>query len=183
MMKRVIVAGVAGSVVLAVWTIVVNGVFGFKARIDMKQPPNERQVYEVLKANVTEPGRYVCNPPLTDTGFVLNEPMYAIQYAGFGHEAAGQESLMHMLFGLLATVLAAYMLSTSADHVLKKYGRRVLYFTTIGLFLALASEMGKYGIGGYPLGDAVIMGVHAVVQWTVVGLVVAWIAKPTAKTV
>ena len=180
-MKRVIVAGILGWVVLAAWTFVVNGIFGFRQSIDMKQLAGERPIYEMLKNNVTEPGRYICNPPMTDTGFVLNEPVYSIQYAGFGHESAGQESLLHMLFALLATLLAAWMLSTSADRILRSYGRRVLFFAAIGLFLALAGEMGKYGIGGYSLSDAVILSVHAIVQWTIVGLVVAWSMKPVVR--
>ncbi|PWB75558.1 hypothetical protein C3F09_01990 [candidate division GN15 bacterium] len=181
MMKRVIVAGVLGFIVLALWTFVVNGIFGLRHTLDMKQVTNERQVYETLKINVPAPGRYICNPPITESGFVLNEPVFSVQYSGFGHEAAGRESITNMLLGLLSTLLAAFLLSLSGDRIFRSYVRRLLYFSSLGLFVALASEMGNYGIGGYPLGDTVIMSVETIVKWTIVGLVVAWWLKPVAQ--
>jgi len=60
---KVLSAGVLGAVVLIVWTIVVNGVFGFQSSIDMKQVPAEDQVYEVLRQHVVEPGRYILDAP------------------------------------------------------------------------------------------------------------------------
>lgn len=173
-LKRVIFSGLVGWVVLAVWTFAVNGIFGFKSRMDMKQIVNERQVYDVLKDNVVEPGRYMCNPEMTQTGFPDNQPAFSIQYAGFGHESAAQESVIHLVLALLASMTATWMLSMTSEGVLRSYAKRVLFFAAIGLFLAASSEMPKFGIGGYPLNNAFILAIHAIIQWTVVGLVVAW---------
>ena len=62
MFRRVILPGLAGGIVLIVWTMLVNGIFGFGSSINMKRIPEERVVYEILKEHVTEPGRYTCNP-------------------------------------------------------------------------------------------------------------------------
>jgi hypothetical protein len=61
MLKKVIIAGLVGGLTLIIWAILINVVFGFRYRIDMNKVPNEPQVYQTLKENITEPGRYLCN--------------------------------------------------------------------------------------------------------------------------
>lgn len=39
MLRRVVVPGLLGAVVLIVWTFLVNGLLGFKSRIDMRPVP------------------------------------------------------------------------------------------------------------------------------------------------
>lgn len=178
MVKKVIMAGLLGWVALAVWIFIVNGVFGFKSRIDMKQIDNERQVYTMLQNSIVEPGRYACNPELIASRFPDNMPVYSIQYSGFGHESAGRDSLIKMVSALLASLIATWILSMADERVISSYIRRVLSFTVIGLFLAFAGEMTKFGIGSYPLKTTLILAVHAIIQWTFVGLFVAWRMKP-----
>jgi len=84
-MKRIVIAGLLGSLALIVWMVVVNGLLGFSSRIHMKQVDNERLVYEVLKENVSQPGRYVVNPDTTSGGrFPDGEPVYGVMYSGKG---------------------------------------------------------------------------------------------------
>ena len=88
MLKKVIIAGFLGGLTLMIWVFLINGIFGFRNRIDMKQVPNERQVYELLKHNIVEPGRYLCNPEMTSSNtFPDNEPVFSILYGGMGHES------------------------------------------------------------------------------------------------
>jgi len=178
MVRKVIVAGFVGWVVLAVWTFIVNGLLGFRSRIDMNQIANERLVYQTLRDNIIEPGKYACNPELTESRFPENEPVYSIMYSGLGHEAAGRESLVQMVNGLVMVMIATWMLATAGEPSRRSYARRVLFFTVIGLFVAASSHITEYGIGGYPLGDSVALAANEIVQWTVVGLFVAWRLKP-----
>lgn len=62
MLKKVILSGLLGAIVLMMWTFVSNAMFGFRSRMDMKQIPDERLVYEVLKKSIAEPGRYILLP-------------------------------------------------------------------------------------------------------------------------
>ena len=48
MLKRIVLSGALGSVVLLLWTLVSNGLFGITARVEMGRISNEREVYEVL---------------------------------------------------------------------------------------------------------------------------------------
>jgi len=178
-MKRVVVAGVMGSVALIVWTFVVNGILGFQARIDMKQIPAEREVYETLKAHIVEPGRYVCNPGLTaERRFPEGEPVFSVLYGGVGHEAAGGLMLVGLGVFLLAPIVAAWMLSQASTRVLSSYPRKVLFFAGIGLLFALFTDLTSFGIGDYPVGDAILLASNHLIVWTLIGLVVAWRMQP-----
>jgi len=179
MLKKVVVAGVLGFIVLAVWTFVVNGLLGFNSSINMRRIENEAEVYEVLKDSIAEPGRYVCNPAVEgDAGYPGNEPVFSVLYSGMGHGTAGRQMLIGLVLYILAPMIGALLLSHASNRILSSYLRKVLFFTIIGLLFAIFSDLQKYGIGGYPLRDALLLGVHSIVVWTIVGLVIAWRIKP-----
>jgi hypothetical protein len=179
MIRRVILPGLFGGLVMVSWTIVVNGIFGFRAGIDMNQVPNERQIYDVLKQSIMEPGRYMCNPAVTDAGnFPGGEPVFGISYGGVGHDAAGALALFQLPLFFILPILATWMLSRSDNTVLSSYSRKVLFFATVGLLIGIASYLTDFGIGGYPLDSAVVLSLNEVALWTVAGLVVAWRIKP-----
>ena len=175
MMKKVFIAGLMGWIVLTAWGFIVNGIFGFQARIDLNYLEAEQQVYEVLQEHVIEPGRYVVNPELTaEQRFPEGEPVFSVLYGGVGHESAGSIVLIQFATNFLVVLIAAWMLSVTSDRVLASYPRKVMFFSAIGLLFALFTDIGSYGIGGYPSGDAAMVAASHVVMWTAVGLVVAW---------
>lgn len=179
MMKSVISAGLLGAVVLMAWTVVVNGLLGFQARLDMKPLPAERQVYDVLREHVPGPGRYLVNPEADPQGRVpIGEPVYSVLYGGMGHEAAGGLAWVGLPVLLLPPMIGAWLLSHATDRLRASYGRKVLFFAAIGLLLAVSGDLARYGIGGYPLGDAMAYAVNHTVAWTLAGLVVAWRIRP-----
>ena len=178
MLRKVVVAGVLGGLAMIVWAFVMNGIFWFNKSIAMKDIPDERAVYEVLKKNIVAPGRYVCNPAVTPSGFPLNEPVFGITYSGMGHEAAGREQLIRLASAFLVTLIAAWMLSVTSERVLGSYFRRVLFFAVIGLLIAVFSDLPKSGIGAYPMHDALLWAAYDVATWMAVGLVVASVIKP-----
>ena len=87
-----------------------------------------------------------------------------------------------MLVGLvvffLAPMIGAWMLSQTSRRVRSSYARKVLFFVAIGLLFALFSDMAKFGIGSYPIKDAMAFAANDIVMWTLVGLVVAWRIQP-----
>jgi hypothetical protein len=185
MIKKVILSGLTGGLMLMVWAMLINGLLGFRYRIDMKQVPNEAQVYLILKQNIVEPGRYLCNPALTVSNtFPENEPVFSILYGGMGHEAAGPLSIMiDFLFALITATISAWLLSLASDRILSSYPRKVFVFILIGLMFALFCDLKKYGIGNYPLHDALIMALHNLMLWTVLGLVISAFVKPIPKKI
>ncbi len=179
MWKKIITAGLLGAAALIIWQFLVNGILGFNARINMKQIPAERQVYEVLKEHITSPGRYTCNPELTaERRFPEGEPVFSILYGGTGHEAAGSHMLAGLFIFLLAPLNAVWMLSHASEKVLSSYLHKVLFFTAIGLLIALTSNLTSFGIGDYPINDALKLALHNILMWTTAGLAAAWRMKP-----
>jgi len=179
MPKNMIRAGLLGGVVLVAWTFVVNGLLGFQASIDMKSIETERQVYQVLKQHIVEPGRYIVNPALTsEQRFPNGEPVFSVLYGGVGHESAGRLMLVGLVGFFLAPLIASWLLSQTSAQVLSSYPRKVLFFVGIGLLLAIFSDLTNFGIGRYPVTDAVMLATNHVIAWTLVGLVVAWRIRP-----
>lgn len=184
MVKKVFVSGLLGGVVLITLTIIANVIFGFNSRMDMKQILNERQVYEILKENIIEPGRYICNPEVTSSaGFPEGEPVFSILYGGMGHAAAGSLFFVGLLAFFLAPTIGAWLLSITSERILSNYFRKVLFFAVIGLLFAVFSDLSNFGIGNYPLSDALILAVYTIAIWTIVGLVVAWRMQPEESVV
>ena len=179
MTKQVLLATFLGVIVLLIYMILVNGIFGMQARIDMKQLAAEREVYSLLQQHVTKPGRYIVNPELTQENmFPLNKPVYSILYSGMGHEAAGRTMLYGLLFYFVALLIASTLTSLSAESVKRSYPRKVLVFILIGALIAFYSDLNKFGIGNYTLADAALLAIMDILAWTAVGLAVAWIFKP-----
>ena len=182
MWRRFVLPGFLGGLVMSIWGVVINGLLGFKARIDMKPIPDEPRVYAVLKESIVEPGRYACNPALTDGGaFPGGEPAFSILYGGVGHEAAGWLLLVQLPLFFALPTLAAGMLSRAGDRVLSSYPRKAAFFAAIGLLVGASSHLMSFGIGGYPIDSALALALHDAAAWTVAGLVMAWrIRPPTA---
>ncbi len=179
MFRRVILPGLVGGLVLIVWNVLVNGIFGFNSRIEMKRMPDERIVYEVLKEHVTEPGKYACNPEvIPERGFPENEPVFSVLYGGVGHEAAGRLMLLHLPIFLVSPIIVAWMLSVTSGRILSSYAKKVQFVAAVGLFLGLFVRLSDYNIGGYPVDDAFLLALHDLVLWTVVGLVMGRMMKP-----
>lgn len=184
MSKRVIVAGLLGGLVLFGWTFVVNGVFGFRNSLDMNQIPAERQVYEILRESIVEPGRYICNPEQTTLGaFPDGEPVFGIHFSGMGHEFAGRLMVFQLVLFFAAPTLGAWMLSAASAQIRARYHRRVLFFAALGLLLAIYGLLQNYGIDRYPWSDALLLAGRDVLSWILVGLVVAWRMQPEPGSV
>jgi len=179
MPKQVVTAGMLGGVVLIVWTLVVNGILGFQASIDMNSIEAERQVYETLKEHIVDPGRYLVNPALTSEGrFPDGEPVFSVLYGGGGHESAGAFALVGLVVFFLAPLIGAWLLSQTSGRVLSSYSRKMLFFVAIGLLVAIFTDLTNVGIGRYPLTDGVMLALNHIIAWTLVGLVVAWRIGP-----
>lgn len=174
MLRRVVLSAMLGFLVLVTWTFVTNAIFGFTARVRLSEPPYSASLHSALKDAVVEPGAYMVNPPKTDSGtFPAGEPVFAVTYAGFGHEAAGRGMIIEMLIKLASVLLVATLLSLASPRVLARYGSRVAFVAIVGLFLALSGEMPHYGIGGYPLRTALLVAGYAFMSWLVAGVAIA----------
>jgi len=84
---------------------------------------------------------------------------------------------------LVAPLIGAWLLSQASNRVQSSYVRKVLFFVALGLLLALTSDIPKFGIGDYPLEDALAFAANRIIVWSLIGLVVAWRTKPQGTVV
>ena len=182
MPKRILISGILGAIALMIWTFVAGAILQFNLKVKMNQVPNERAVYEVLKANVVAPGAYVVNPEVVpERGYPFGEPVFGLTYAGFGHEAAGKTVLADPLIALVSCLIAAWLLSKASLRVLSSYSRKVCFVSGIGLLIAVFADLPKYGIGGYPAKSALMLAAYDIVAWTLAGLVIARFMRAPAE--
>jgi hypothetical protein len=178
MIKRILVAGTLGFVVLWLWTAVLNVFFLFTVRVAMNRVADEPAVHRVLKENITAPGLYLVNPALTsERRFPDGEPVFAVSYSGMGHEAAGPMMPIDIGLGLAVTLLAAGLLSAASASVLSSWVRRAGFVVLIGVLLAIAADVSRIGIGGAPPGAALARAAARVSGWTLAGLAMAWATR------
>jgi hypothetical protein len=179
MRGKILGAGLLGALVLIAWTFVVNGVFGLQSRLDMKRVTAEEQVHEAIWDNLSGPGRYIINPPPAPKGVPPGEgPVFSVLFSGVGHPAAGRLMLLDFVLFLLTPLLAAWLLSQASDRVLADYPRKVLFVSALGLLLALACDIPRFGIGGYPPQDALMFAANRLITWTLVGAAISWRLRP-----
>jgi hypothetical protein len=178
-MKKIILAGLLGGAVFIVWFIIVDGILGFKRGMEMNQLSNERLVYAFLKEHITKPGRYVCNPEIVPgQGFPDDDPIFVVQYSGLGHADSGREMLTGIIVMFLAPFAGAWLLAHTSNRILSGYGSRLLFFSGIGIVMSLFGIMMRFSIGGYPLGDTLVLTLHDLAVWVVAGLVIAQLIRP-----
>ena len=175
MVKNVFWAGLLGALTMLAFSFVVNGMFGLNTRLNMKRLPGEREIYEVLKKEVTQPGHYICNPALTADGrFPDREPVFTIVNSGFTHGAASTYFLGDLGLPLAAAFIATWMLAMASPRVLASYARKTLFFVLIGFLFGLLTGIRS----DYPPADALLNAAYEIMLWTVTGLVVAWRLRP-----
>jgi len=179
MKGRVLSTGLLGAIVMVLAAFVVDGIFGFTARLELRPVPNEAAVYALLKESLVEPGGFIANPAVVPgQGFPANQPVYRIHNAGVGHEAAGRLQLLRLVTVLVATTLAAWIVSMASARVLTSYARRFGFFVLLGLWLAVFSDLPRYDIGGHPWTSAVALALFDLGLWTLAGAVMAWRLRP-----
>jgi hypothetical protein len=181
-LRRVLVAGLLGGLVMVIWLVVADGILGFKRGIEMNQLPQERRVYAFLMEHVTQPGRYVLNPEvLPEQRFPGDAPIFSVQYSGLGHADAGQEVIVGLVVMLMSPVVGAWLLANASGRVHARYGSRVGFFAAIGLVIALLGLGARFGLAAYSIRDASLLAVHDLGAWFLAGLVVAWVVGPTCE--
>ncbi len=178
-MRRVMLAGLLGGLVMMSWLIVVDGLLGLRRGIDTHQLQDEREVYDFLAEHVTEPGRYVLNPEVVQgQGFPGEEPIYAVHYTGLGHADAGQEVLAGLVITFLTCAAGAWLLVNASARVQSAYGTRVAFFAVIGLVSALMGLGARFGLASYPMSSSLALAGHDLAAWVLVGMVVAMVVRP-----
>ena len=188
-MTRIIVAGVLGSILYFIW-----GMATWTA-IPLHMPtlaglPDESAVTAALKDQDLDSGVYVSpwsdnaeDWSDADSDWMKNHisgPLYSIYYQKNG--AAPMNA--GVMFGgfvidLLAALLAATLLSGAASGCCRSYPKRVGFVSGLGVFVGLVGHASYWNWMHFPAGYTLAFIIDNVVGWTLAGLVIAAIVRPT----
>jgi len=185
MIKNIVISGFLGGAVMFVAMLAgrlflpAAGGFGFRTM------PDQVQIHAALKQRITQPGTYVCPylPPGESSAIFpdyLNEPIFAVTYRGHTHATVPGFLTIGMLSFLLAPMAAAWLLSQASERVLATFLQRVLFVATLGLFLALSSDLLRALTDELPFSAVAARAAGSVSTWTLIGLVLAWRIKPNS---
>lgn len=188
-MKRIVLAGLVGGVVYFVWGMAAWMFLGIHDT-SLQQLPDDSVVTGELTSRQLETGVYTV--PFTTDSTEMSDPesefvkahnagpIYTIYYNKEGAPPMGPDTLISgLVIDLFAVGLAACLLSSALADC-RSYARRVGFVIGLGIFVALAAHGAYWNWMRFPTAYTIHFIVDSVIGWTLVGLVIAAIVKPTA---
>lgn len=191
-MKRVIIAGFIGAIVLFFYGMISWTVLPWHTKT-YKPIPAESVVVNTLQQNISDTGAYYfpgipVHSPDADaaTKKTMNDQWIAKHKQGplgmviFHAQGIDPMSPMIMIQGfiisLLGAMLAAGFLKISCAGKCK-YAVRVMFVTTLGIFVALVSDLNYWNWLFFPTDYTLVMIADDILSWFLAGLAIAFIVK------
>jgi hypothetical protein len=181
--RRIILSGLLGGVVLSAWGILGRGFLPFYHDAAWREIPNESLVFEAVTEQIRETGSYIYPYDVpADSAFHARfeeGPAFQILFRGESLEETELRDLALFALGLLfVPIIPAWVLSVTSHRRAAHYGQRVLFVALFGLLVALFHDLPAPGVHA-PLDLRVALALDSIVGWTLVGMVLAWRIKPT----
>lgn len=182
-MSRTILAGFLGALVLMIWGFLSWEVLPFH-KSAMHSVSNEDAVLTALKAGNAETGAYMVPGMGTDEASrkAAEEKMKIGPTAFVHYRTGGYDMAMYFIKGFLiyffSAMIAASLLSKLSWSLASKFGARVGFVVTLGIFLAVTSRIGDWNWMGYATDFSLGLAADDIIGWTLAGLVIAWRIKP-----
>ena len=191
-MKRTLIAGFLGALVLMIWGFIAWEVLPFH-KMTMHTLSNEEAVVTAIKSGNAESGTYMIPGMGGKTDEASKKAVMEKMKTGpaawihYMNEPAGEMNPMYFVKGflvyLLSSILAASLLGKLSWSLASRYGARVRFVMMIGVFLAIAGRLGDWAWLGYSTNFSLNLAADDVIGWTLAGLLIAWRIKPhMAKT-
>jgi hypothetical protein len=182
MTKRIILAGLLGTVVTIVWVMFSFAVLRIGGQ-SIKPVPDQAELHAALKSRITQPGTYAClyissEREAAEFPNYRDEPLYAITYKGYTHNTVPGFKNLGVLSVLLAPMLAAWLLSKASDGLLQRYFARVLFVTLLGVFASMAGDWPRAVVDEQQASSLLLTTANTIVTWLLAGLAIAWGIKP-----
>lgn len=182
MKKEIFISGLLGGAVIFISMILFHAILPFKSNIIMNTVSDQYGLQKALTAEITKPGIYT-NPYLSPQKSssipdYLNQPLFNIIYKGETHSTVPGLFTFPALMIFIAPAIAAWLLSVTSEKILSKYGRRVLFITVLGLFMAVFCDILQMSTGLLTNEYYLFSAITNIVIWVLAGLVIAWRIKP-----
>lgn len=192
MAKRVLMAGIAGGIVMFFWGFAWHDLLGF-GLVGINDIPNEQAVVGTLKSSVPERGMYLI-PGMNVPANATSEQKRAAQEAAMKKAAAGPSGLLIYLpagnaltpkvllseccVNILQALLVAFLLAQTR---LRRFSSRLGFAFVIGLVAAITTNMSYWNFFGFPGNYTIAAVVFQITAFFLVGLVAAGVVKSSAE--
>ena len=191
-MKRIVIAGVAGGIVLFIWGFVS---WMFIPWHQLEKMPGEAQVAQAMRDAEIPSGAYhlpgmVDDPALTDEENDANTeafnaaheqgPIATIMYKSGGSSPLG---IMSMIVGVVLDIITAGVAAailTMAAPALGGFVGRVLFVLMLGVYVAVGNNLMDWNWMHYPLKFSLQMAGDTLVASLLLGVTLAIIVNPEA---
>lgn len=184
MQLRVLLAGLAGGVVMFVWGFVFWAVLPFP-KMYLPPMPHESAVRQALDNALPASGTYVF-PSRTEENHDTMKARYAegpvgtIAFHKGGVDMEDPSTYVKGLAHFIACAAIAAGIMSTVIGSLRTYGSRALFVFRLGLFAGVAIEIAK-SIWFYAPPDFVLLNcAYHFAGWGLAGLAIAAIVKPPA---
>lgn len=187
MVKRILLGGVLGGIILFVWGALSHTTLGLGS-VGFQVLPNEGAVLAMMQENIPQSGLYFfpwvdeSNPAATEEW----EKKYQTGPHGLliYHPPGGQALTPGQLVTELATNIAAALLVACllalALAGLSTFGLKVLFVALIGLLPGLDVDVSYWNWYGFPGDYTVAVMADHLIGWVLAGLVLGAIVKRTS---
>lgn len=182
-MKKVLLAGIVGGIVMFIWGAVVLMVL--PSSMGVKALPNDDALIIAMKTSIPEPGIYMfpgidIDAERTPEQQVAWEQKFKTGPAGIivyrpigGEPMPPSQFLTELLADILAALVAAWVLSL----VVASYGTKVILTALLGLFAWFTLSLSNWNCYGFPTAYAGGELIDQIGGWFFAGLVMAKMVK------
>ena len=192
MAKRILIAGIAGGIVMFFWGFAWHDLLGL-GLIGINDMPNEQTVVGTLKSSVPERGMYLI-PGMNIPANATSEQKRAAQEAAMKKSAAGPSGILIYLpagnamtpkmlltecgTNILQALLVAFLLAQAR---LRRFSSRLGFAFVIGLVAAITTNISYWNWFGFPGNYTVAAVTFQILAFFLVGLVAAGVVKSSAE--
>jgi hypothetical protein len=181
---RIILAGIAGGVVLFMWGAFVHTVLPI-GEIGVKTLPNEAPILQAMRSNIAEPGLYFYpglegSHSANEAEMTAWEEKYRAGPTGIiVHYPTGREPMgaTMMLTELASNILACLFVALALSWLICSVTGRVLVAGFFGIVSWLSVDASYWNWYGFPTNYFLSQSVDQVGGWLLAGVAIAWLIK------
>ena len=187
-MKRILLAGLLGALVVFTWGILSWLVLPWHD-VTLHQLPIAEPMLDVMRTNLPSSGVYAFpGHPENGSSEEMAEwrekyqrgPVGLLFYSPQGKDPMSPVPYMiGFLLNFVTATLAAYLLSLTLARTVH-YRQRVIFVARLGVFAALVSHIALWNWMFLPVAYTIVMALDLIVGWVLAGLVIAWRIKPVS---
>ena len=184
-MKRILIAGIVGGLIMFVWGILANAVIPLHTP-SQHSIPNEDAVVTALQTNLSAPGVYLFpGMPADRQQSTMDAYIQKYKRGPLGmiiYRPEGADPLMigqmitGLILALISGILAAWFLSRSTA-MMSKYLSRVIYCGMLGVFVTFFIHLNDWNWYYYPLDFTTANIADTLISWLLAGLGIGAIIK------